>query len=106
MKNTENETRMFGFSVLGVTDLNGDFTPFNLEDPSSSERSFTPKYFANSIYKTASKSIELDQFLRDLHANGKAEITEQIAAELQEAVSRIWGYTVLREVNLLIEKSR
>ncbi len=101
---TDNKT--FGFKELGVTDLNNVFTPFNVEDPSSSEKSFTPKYFANTIYKNASKSIELDQFLRELHANGEAEITEQIAAELQEAVSRIWGYTVLREVNLLIEKSK
>ncbi|TDQ79591.1 hypothetical protein [Sphingobacterium yanglingense] len=108
--NKTDKKRVFGFKELGMKDLEGGFTPFVIDqktaDNGIEQVSLSVKIFANTIYRTGSKSIDMDNFLRDLHANGEAELTDAIAVELIEASSQLWSYPVIREINLLIEKSK
>lgn len=79
MKKQENK-KIFDLKEVGFTGLEGQFVKIEFEQ----------KDFANALFANA-QSIDMDDFAREIHKNGKAELNDQVIAELPAIASAI-GY--------------
>lgn len=91
----EESKRIFEFKELGYTDLEGNWTVLPL----------TKEVFSNALFKSA-PSIELDTFAREVHKHGKAEINEEVEAQILELLPQLWIFRVNEAIKELINKSK
>lgn len=97
MKNQENK-RIFDLKEVGYTDLDGNKVMLV-----AVSKDFNQKAFANGLFANA-QSIDMDDFARAIHKDGKAEITEQVEAELMAALPALWKYRVIQAIKETISK--
>lgn len=73
------DKRVFDLKEVGFTDLEKVFhtIPFDQKD------------FANALFQNA-RSIDMDDFARAIHKEGKAEINDQVIAEITELAPKLW----------------
>ena len=83
---------MFDIEDVAYTDLEGKKIKVN----------FDKKDFANALFNNA-KSIDMDTFARDIHKDGKAELTDQVEAELLELAPTLWIYRASSAIKETIE---
>lgn len=91
MKKTN--TQVFDLKEVGFQNLDGQFVPIN----------FDQKDFANALFANA-QSIDMDDFARSIHKDGKAQLNEQVAAELPNLVASLYPYRPSQALKELIEK--
>lgn len=93
MKKQENTTKVFILQEVGYTDLEGNFIKMD----------FPQQDFANALFKNA-QSIDMDDFARALHKDGKAEINEQVKAELAALAPKLWVHRAASALTETISK--
>lgn len=84
---------VFDLQEIGFTDLSGNYNkiPFDKED------------FANALFNNA-QSIDMDDFARVIHKEGKAEINDQVKSELLQTVPSLYKHRVAQAVKDYVEK--
>ena len=85
--------RIFDLKEVGYTDLDGNFqkVPFDQKD------------LANALFMKAS-SIDMDDFARSIHKEGKAELNDTVQAELEQVLPTLYMYRVVQAVKETISK--
>lgn len=84
---------IFDLKEVGYTDLEGTFIRV----------SFGQKDFGNTLYKF-SPTIEMEDFARAIHKDGKAEITDEIKADLLELAPKLWTRLGVRALTETFKK--
>lgn len=85
--------RIFDLKEVGFKNLDGQFISVN----------FDQKDFANALFANA-QSIEMDDFARAIHKDGKAELNDQIATELPILVASLCPHRAASAIKETIEK--
>jgi len=88
----ENTTKVFDIEDVGYMDLEGKKIKVN----------FDKRDFANALFNNA-KSVDMDTFARAIHKSGKAELTDQVEAELLELAPTLWIYRASSAIKETIE---
>lgn len=83
MNKQDNKKRILDLKDIGYVDLLGNFQKIN----------FSQQDFANALFQNA-RSIDMDDFARSIHKEGKAEINDQVIAEITELAPKLWIHRV------------
>lgn len=89
----QDKTKVFDLKEIGFTDLEGQHhnIPFDKGD------------FANALFNNA-QSIDMDDFARAIHKDGKAEINELVESELLQLIPTLYKHRVAQAVKDYIGK--
>lgn len=80
----KSDKNLFDISKVVIRDLDGNEVAVPIDQ----------KDFANTIY-THANSIDMDDFARDMHKNGKALVNDVVKAELTALLPQMYRHRVV-----------
>ncbi|WGQ15568.1 hypothetical protein [Sphingobacterium faecium] len=85
--------KVLSLKEVSYTDLEGNNVKIN----------FDTKEFANALFVNA-QSIDMDDFARKIHKEGKAEINDIVESELLQILPQLYKYRVVQAIKETINK--
>lgn len=84
---------VFNLKEVGYTDLDGQAVKIN----------FDQREFANTLFANA-QSIEMDDFARNIHKTGEAELTDVLEQEFVAVIGQLYKYRVTQAIKETIQR--